>query len=305
MGAPKYRADLGPFYSSRTGGGQARSSDEVLDVYYKDLSRVKTLPQEEERLLFEQYRAARARILQYDTAHPGGKSLFISYQRAKNKTIREQLVESCLKLVFSLARRYWMDQDFSTLKALISAGNVGLLEAVEKFDPARGTKFSSYASFWILMYVRNELTSLKDVVAPTSREKKLRMQSAATRSAAEGDSETHPPAHSKFGKNTYVDISTMQESDLLGIDSHPPEGDSIGDASELFQRWFRFLTVREQFVLRAYYGMLNGEEGIKLRQISSHLGLSSERVRQVKVDALAKLKRWMEHDGVTSCSDVL
>ena len=93
----------------------------------------------------------------------------------------------------------------------------------------------------------------------------------------------------------------------MGVDSTSPTNDSVGtsDASELFQRWFRFLTVREQFVLRAYYGMLNGEEGIKLRQISGHLGLSSERVRQVKVDALAKLKRWMEHDGVTSCSDIL
>ena len=50
--------------------------------------------------------------------------------------------------------------------------------------------------------------------------------------------------------------------------------------------------------------MMNDEDGLKLKQISTHLGLSSERVRQIKFDALAKLKRWMEHDGVTSYSDV-
>lgn len=301
---------MGPYRARTelpTGRKPPKSSDEVLDVYYRDLSRVKTLPPDEERLLFAQYRSTREQIQRYRVENPDGKSLFIAYQCAKNKAIRGQLVESCLKLVFSLARRYWMDQDFSTLKALISAGNVGLLEAVERFDPERGTKFSSYASLWILMHVRNELTSLKDVVAPTSKDKKLRMQSASSRGASSNEaSSTYGQPHS-FNASRYVDISTLQESDLLGVDPSATTSEQSGtnDASELFQRWFRFLTVREQFVLRAYYGMMNGEEGIKLRQISSHLGLSSERVRQVKVDALAKLKRWMEHDGVTSCSDIL
>lgn len=253
------------------------ASDESLDAYYNDLSRVRTLKAEEER------------------------DLFIKYRESKDKDIRTTLVESCLKLVFSLARRYWMDKDLSTLKRLISSGNVGLLEAVERFDPDRGTKFSSYASFWILLHIRNELTLQNDIVAPTSREKRTRMQSSYSR-------EKVPEELRNRNSPVYVDLADVPESELLTSGSVMLPNDdsdrSVGEASELFSRWFRFLTVREQFILRAYYGMMNDEDGLKLKQISTHLGLSSERVRQIKFDALAKLKRWMEHDGVTSYSDV-
>jgi RNA polymerase sigma factor (sigma-70 family) len=253
------------------------ASDESLDAYYNDLSRVRTLGADEE------------------------KGLFIKYRDNKDKDIRRVLVESCLKLVFSLARRYWMDKDLSTLKRLISSGNVGLLEAVERFDPERGTKFSSYASFWILLHIRNELTMQNDIVAPTSREKRTRMQSSYSR-------EKVPEELRSRNTPVYIDLSDVPESELLSSGTVLVPNDdidrSVGEASELFSRWFRFLTVREQFILRAYYGMMNDEDGLKLKQISTHLGLSSERVRQIKFDALAKLKRWMEHDGVTSYSDV-
>jgi RNA polymerase sigma factor (sigma-70 family) len=260
-----------------------QSSDPVLKQYYQALSRVKTYTPEEERALFREYKITHSRNL------------------------RRLLIESCLKLVFSLARRYWMDKNPDTLKALISAGNVGLVEAVDKFDPERGTRFASYAAFWILMHMRTELTSLHEVVAPSSKERKYRMQSAATR-RKRGEKVTS--ADSRYRSLTAgpeESLPCLPSTDLTGSSSalsKREELQSITDAQDLFGRWFRFLTVREQFILRAYFGLINSGEGLRLRQIAGYLGLSSERVRQLKAGSLAKLRRWLAYDDVGSYDDV-
>ena len=258
--------------------GREISEDIVLDAYYDALSHVVTYTREVER------------------------DMFRAYKKTSDPEIRRLLIESCLKLVFSLARRYWMDRDARTLQALISAGNVGLVEAVEKYDPERGARFSSYASFWILMYVRGELTCLKDVVMPSAKERKWRMRSAASRRKSGRPTTTN-------GSN-YRSLDSMAEAELYAYgDGEVSETrmtrDIVNDDVEkIFSRWFRFLTVREQFVLRAYYGLLNGK-ALKLRQIAQYLDLSSERIRQIKVTALAKLRRWLAYDGVTQLSDVM
>jgi len=232
--------------------------------------------------------------------------MFRRYRSSRDPKLRRLLVESCLKLVFSLARKYWLDRDPESLQALISAGNVGLMEAVDKFDPDRGARFASYASFWILMHVRTELTTLHDVVIPSSKARKLRMRASSTRK--EMGIEESPSPSSMYSKLEDVPeaLSRSTCSDQTTTSSYVP-GHSIpgADVTKLFSRWFRFLTVREQFVLRAYYGLLGEGEGLKLRQISSHLGLSSERVRQIKASALTKLRRWFSYDGVDCPSDVI
>ena len=262
-------------------------SDPVLDEYYVALSRVKVFTPDKERELFREYLALEGSDVPRDLK--------------RRETLRTLLIESCLKLVFSLARRYWMDRDSVTLRSLISAGNVGLVEAVEKFDPERGTRFASYASFWILMHIRGELTTLKDVVQPSSKERKLRMRSSAARkkmALSEGYVENRSAQYvgldSIMEFPTYEHVSHMDTRALT-------QTDTLG----LYQRWFRFLTVREQFVLRAYYGLLNNGEGLKLRQIATYLDLSSERIRQIKVAALEKLKKWLTYDGVSCVDDVI
>jgi len=259
------------------------SSDPVLKAYYLALSRVRTYSPEEERELFREY---------IETSCPN---------------LRRLLVESCLKLVFSLARRYWMDKNPDTLKALISAGNVGLMEAVDKFDPERGTRFASYAAFWILMHMRTELTSLHEVVAPSSKEKKYRMQSASTRRARGENVSSADSRYQAISAAPEDSPPNLPSADLTGNfepDSPREELQSVSDARELFGRWFRFLTVREQFILRAYFGLINEGEGLRLRQIATYLGLSSERVRQLKAGSLSKLRRWMAYDEVREFHDV-
>ena len=265
--------------------------DPVLDRYYVELSKVKIFSPDEERELFREY-----------LRRAGEEDPISSRRRTYLRTL---LIESCLKLVFSLAKRYWMDRDSHTLQALISAGNVGLVEAVEKFDPERGTRFASYASFWILMHIRGELTTLKEVVQPSSKERKLRMRSAAARRKLNGGKE---PTEKRGSQ--YSSLDTLKENtDLYAYNIEHSNNNStlllcMEDSSNLYARWFRFLTVREQYVLRAYYGLLNNGDGLKLRQIATYLGLSSERIRQIKVAALAKLKKWLTYDGVSCVDDV-
>ena len=200
-----------------------------------------------------------------------------------------------------------MDQDPETLQALISAGNVGLMEAVEKFDPDRGARFASYASFWILMHIRSELTILKDTVVPSAKERKLRMRSAASRKqlGLEGKPNVRS-AYSNVDDMPEYEVYKASKTNCFPLPEESPERNlGPNDASKVFSRWFRFLTVREQFILRAYYGLLGDGEGLKLRQIADYLSLSSERVRQIKAAALEKLNRWLSYDGIKSSDDVL
>ncbi len=230
--------------------------------------------------------------------------MFLEYQATKSDKLRQLLIESCLKLVFSLARRYWKDKDSSTLKSLISAGNVGLVEAVDKFDPDRGTRFASYAALWVLMHMRTELTYLHEVVSPSPKERKFRMQSASTRERNGGvillaGAKYEPLDAVTDGPPVLPHVDIDGSTQTVREEHH-----SIKDAQAIFGRWFRFLTVREQFILRAYFGLINNGEGLHLRPIATYLGLSSERVRQLKAGAIIKLRRWIAYDDIKEVSDI-
>lgn len=258
-----------------------RFNDECLEQYYRALSRVKIMSAAVE------------------------KEVFTAYQLAPSQRLRTRITESCLKLVFSLAKNYWKDRDPETLKSLISAGNVGLMEAIDKFDLTRGSRFSSYASFWILMHIRNELTGLRDVVRPSAQERKRRMLSAKSRArlAEEGQLPAQATASytSSFQSGSGPDLPAPREW------SPDHAYDSVrraADLKHLFGQWRRFLRGREQYVLERYYG-LGAAPRLTLREVAGNLRLSSERVRQIKEASLEKLQMWLYYDDIQSTSDVL
>jgi RNA polymerase primary sigma factor len=258
-----------------------RFNDECLEQYYRALSRVKIMSADEE------------------------KAVFTAYQSSPSQRLRKRITESCLKLVFSLAKNYWKDRDPETLKSLISAGNVGLLEAIDKFDLTRGSRFSSYASFWILMHIRNELTGLRDVVKPSAQERKRRMLSARSRArlAEEGRLPAQAPASytSSFQTGAGPDLPA---SIAWSPDHAYAEIRKSADLRNLFGQWRRFLRGREQYVLERYYG-LGAAPRLTLREVAANLRLSSERVRQIKEASLAKLHVWLSYEDIQSTSDVL
>jgi len=256
-------------------------NDECLEHYYEALAKVKILNSEEE------------------------KNLFQKYQSDGCPRTKERIVKSCLKLVFSLAKGYWRDRDPETLKTLISAGNVGLLEAIDKFDLDKGSRFSSYASFWILMHIRNELTGLRHMVKPSAKERKRRMLSAKSRALLKASGECKEET-AIYTSNFHA----IHQSPFIDSTPQPPDSKYAGmraevDAKYLFTEWFRFLRYREHYIVSKYYGVLASSERLTLKDIAKNLGLSSERVRQIKEEALGKLRHWTSFSGVSSFSDIV
>ena len=255
-------------------------NDECLEHYYDALSKVKILSAAEE------------------------KTLFLAYQSTGSLQVKALIVQSCLKLVFSLAKSYWRDRDPETLKCLISAGNVGLLEAIDKFDLEKGSRFSSYASFWILMHIRNELTGLRDMVRPSAKERKRRMLSAKSRARlrAAGELQEETAVYTSSFHN--ISVSQRQGGSPLTPETSYGDLRAKVDARYLFSEWFRFLRAREHYVVSRYYGVVADTKRLTLRDIAKNLNLSSERVRQIKEEALSKLGYWAKFTGVSSLSDI-
>ncbi len=221
--------------SSDNSGG----TTDILDIYYADLSKVSVLNKDVEFRLLQEY------------SNP-------SITDERKTTILKQVVESNLKLVFSLAKYLWKDQDKNTLQELISAGNEGLVAAINKFDPVYKVRLCTYAGHWINMYMRK--VQKGPVKIPVDK------------------------AIPKYLEQSYAPEGTYTEDydSLLSEDR-----DSIAT-------WLRFLTERERFIVEHSYG-LHPFDPVSLKEIGAKLNLSSERVRQIRTTAVEKLKSWTKY----------
>jgi RNA polymerase sigma factor (sigma-70 family) len=262
--------------------GMSYKSDFVLTRYYEELSDpiANPLTPEEEKYHMTKYRTT------------------------KCPKSREKILNSCLRLVFNLAKRYWRDNDVETLKTLISAGSLGLLEALDRYDPDKGTKFSSYASFWILMNVRNELTDLKDLVRASSAVRKKRM---LARKPGQTTTGAEPARLVYLDNNNNHSTVRLANFDTDACVATPEETyfskRSEIDVKTLFIDWIRFLRIREQKVLSRYFGLYDNQPK-SFREIAEETNLSSEMVRQIKEVSLNKLRRWFKYNGVTMPSHI-
>ena len=100
------------------------------------------------------------------------RKLFILYRRRGNLKARDMLISNCLRFVVKLARRF--TQDTNAVKELIAAGNEGVMLALSRYDLKRNTRFLSYATYWILLCMRNELHNRPLVRMPFWRQKAVR-----------------------------------------------------------------------------------------------------------------------------------
>ena len=224
---------------------------------------------------------------------------------------RAQLINSNLRLVVSIARRY-QGHGLSLLD-LIQEGSLGLMRAVDKFDPSRGLKFSTYATYWIrqsvgraiadhgrtvrlpvhlgerlsrLNRVRQQLTQQLDR-EPTAEE-------VATELGLTLDQVTRAEQAAQTPASldeTHTDDGTGALSEIIADPLEPSPLDQIAhgllrdDLSEAMSH----LTPRERSILRLRYG-LEGETAHTLEQIGQRLSLTRERVRQLESEALKKLR---------------
>jgi len=233
---------------------------------------------------------------------------------------REQLVRSNLRLVVNIAKKY--GSRGMSLGDLIEAGNLGLIRAVDYFDPDRGTRFSTYAAWWIKQSIKRALLeNVQPVHIPTYM---VALINQWRRTAAElenrlgrvpdveemADVMKLPMRKAKIIHQIVRVLSSVK--DAYGYDDADEdqlleailEDQSVGRpedtlvASEEKAKVVRLLDEiepREAHILRLHYG-LDGRKPMTLREVGKKLGLTRERIRQIQREALTKLYEYMNEE---------
>jgi RNA polymerase nonessential primary-like sigma factor len=236
-----------------------------------------------------------------------------------DESARQRMIESNLRLVVKIARRY-INRGLPFLD-LIEEGNLGLIHAVKKFDPERGFRFSTYATWWIRQTIeRGIMNQSRTVRLPIHIIKDINScLRAARRLRQERDQAPTMQELADYLERNVEDVERLMglhERVTLRGSSQDNEGDGPvdrlraarsaepsqcaqrEDANHILDHWVYELSAKQREVVERRFG-LHGYHRETLEQIGDEIGVTRERVRQIQLDALKNLREMLESHGIS------
>ena len=289
-------------------------TQDLVRTYLDDIGRHPLLTKDQEANLARRIEAGRdaERELVQAGELPPRKRAVLRRAMFDGASARDEFITANLRLVVSIAKRY--QASGVPLLDLIQEGNLGLMHAVEKFDWRKGFKFSTYATWWIRQALQRGSAASARVIRLPSGPTDAVFRLQRLRSELEG-AWGHPPTQTELAREAGIPIREVLElwphlnepvslDEPLGDDGDITRGDFVADGSFAgpeaatleallpgdIDAALSNLDDRERRVLRERYGLADGGAPRTLTDIGRGLGLTSERVRQIERQALAKLR---------------
>ena len=247
------------------------------------------------------------------------EKLYARRAQRGDESARQRMIESNLRLVVKIARRY-INRGLPFLD-LVEEGNLGLIHAVKKFDPERGFRFSTYATWWIRQTIeRGIMNQSRTVRLPIHIIKDINSCLRGIRRLRQDLD--RPPSLQELADHLGRDIAEVErlmglhERVTLRANGHDNEGEGPvdrlrakrsgepsrcaqrDDVNEIVDHWVCELSEKQREVVERRFG-LHGYRRSTLEQIGDEIGVTRERVRQIQLDALKNLREMLESHGIS------